>query len=79
MLGLWTPGAVAARLHDRNASLPDRMAAFEKALIAAEIARRGSLKEVYETLGISRKALYDKMQRYGLDKDQADFILPMDG
>ncbi len=28
----------------------------------------GSLKPVYEMLGISRKTLYEKMQKYGLDK-----------
>jgi two-component system, NtrC family, C4-dicarboxylate transport response regulator DctD len=26
------------------------------------------LKPVYEALGISRKTLYEKMQKYGLDK-----------
>ena len=53
-------------------SLADRMAAHEKALIAAAIAANGGrLKETYESLGLSRKALYDKMQRYGLAR--ADF------
>ena len=36
---------------------------------ATEIAAHGgALKPVYKTLGISRKTLYEKMQKYGLDK-----------
>ena len=55
---------------DGNAgSLPDSVAAFEKGLIAAALAAHGgSLKPVYEALGISRKTLYEKMQKYGLDR-----------
>jgi len=38
-------------------------------VIAATIAAHGgSLKPVYETLGISRKTLYEKMQKYNLDR-----------
>lgn len=49
--------------------LAERVADFEKkAISAALLAHGGSLKPVYETLGISRKTLYEKMQRYGLDK-----------
>jgi two-component system C4-dicarboxylate transport response regulator DctD len=57
-------------LPDGNAnSLPDRVAAFEKSMIASALAAHGgSLKPVYESLGISRKTLYEKMQKYGLDK-----------
>jgi len=54
-------------------SLADRMAAHEKALIRATLtAQAGSLKQTYEALGISRKALYEKMQKYGLTKQDAD-------
>ena len=50
-------------------SLPDAMARHEKALIAAGLqAHGGSLKATYAALGISRKALYEKMQKYGLAK-----------
>jgi two-component system C4-dicarboxylate transport response regulator DctD len=50
-------------------SLSDRMAAHEKALIAAALAAHsGSLKATYEALGLSRKALYEKMQKHGLDR-----------
>jgi two-component system C4-dicarboxylate transport response regulator DctD len=51
-------------------TLADRMAEHERALIAASLAANaGRLKDTYEALGISRKALYEKMQRYGLDRE----------
>ena len=42
---------------------------------SAIAAHGGALKPVYETLGISRKTLYEKMQKFGLDKKlvAADF------
>lgn len=53
-------------------TLSDMMAEHEKSLIAAAIAaNRGSLKATYESLGLSRKSLYEKMQKYGLSR--ADF------
>jgi two-component system C4-dicarboxylate transport response regulator DctD len=52
-------------------TLADRVAAHERALIAAELAAQGgSIKDTYESLGLSRKALYDKMQKHGLDRAQ---------
>lgn len=49
--------------------LADRVASYERGLIAsALVAHGGSLKPVYEQLGVSRKTLYEKMQKYGLDK-----------
>ena len=40
-----------------------------KSMIAGALAAHGGgLKPVYESLGISRKTLYEKMQKYGLDK-----------
>lgn len=54
---------------DKTETLADRMAAFEKSQIAAAIsANGGRLKETYESLGLARKTLYDKMQKYGLNK-----------
>lgn len=54
---------------DNSPRLADRVADFERSVIsAALLAQGGSLKAVYESLGISRKTLYEKMQRYGLDK-----------
>ena len=49
--------------------LADRVSAFERNILASAIAAHGgALKPVYEQLGISRKTLYEKMQKYGLDK-----------
>lgn len=50
-------------------SLSAKVAEFEKGIIARTIAsHRGNLKAVYEALGISRKTLYEKMQKYALTK-----------
>lgn len=49
--------------------LAERVGEFERSLIAGAIsAHGGRLKPVYESLGISRKTLYEKMQKYGLDR-----------
>ncbi|TNC61819.1 sigma-54-dependent transcriptional regulator [Rubellimicrobium roseum] len=49
--------------------LADRIAAFERSIIAAAIAANGGrLKPVYENLGVSRKTLYEKMQKHGIDR-----------
>ena len=54
-------------------TLAARMAAHEKSLIMAALtAQGGSLKQTYEALGLSRKALYEKMQKYGLSKTDAE-------
>jgi two-component system C4-dicarboxylate transport response regulator DctD len=51
------------------ARLADRVAAFERSVIAAAIAAHGGrLRRVYESLGVSRKTLYEKMQKHGLDR-----------
>ncbi len=61
-------GVVAQDAPDQ--SLAGQMAKHERALIATALARNGgSLKATYEALGLSRKTLYEKMQRHGLDKD----------
>ncbi|MBZ8119930.1 sigma-54 dependent transcriptional regulator [Roseovarius sp. LXJ103] len=55
---------------DASQSLAHRMADHERALIAASLtAHEGRLKDTYEALGISRKALYEKMVRYDLARD----------
>jgi len=52
-----------------STSLSHRMSDYERALIAASLtAHEGRLKDTYDALGISRKALYEKMVRYGLDR-----------
>ncbi|MCD7108922.1 sigma-54 dependent transcriptional regulator [Rhizobium sp. DKSPLA3] len=54
---------------DEESKLAPRVAAFERGLIARTLAAHGgALRPVYEELGISRKTLYEKMQKYGLDK-----------
>lgn len=59
----------AASVSSSGASLFDQVAAYEKALIAAELARNGgAIKPTYESLNLSRKALYEKMRKYGLGK-----------
>ncbi|MEM6943581.1 MAG: sigma-54 dependent transcriptional regulator [Pseudomonadota bacterium] len=52
---------------EADQSLAALMAAHEKALISASIAAHGGrLKETYAALGLSRKTLYEKMQKHGL-------------
>ena len=72
--GLETGGETSsegeAAVASGGGALAERVAAYERALLAAEIKRQGgSLKATYESLGLSRKALYEKMKRYGLSKD----------
>lgn len=64
VLGLdWMPNAQA----DDGPQLAQRVASFERAIIAGAIAaHQGHLRRVYESLGISRKTLYEKMQKHGL-------------
>lgn len=57
---------------NEGGSLSERMTAYEKQVIESELTSRGgSLKSTYEALRISRKSLYEKMQRYGLK--QSDY------
>ncbi len=54
---------------NETGSLSERVAAYEKQVITAELSSRGGgLRETYEALRISRKSLYEKMQRYGLKR-----------
>lgn len=47
-----------------------RVEHFEKTLLQAELARHGgSIKHTLESLKLARKTLYDKMKKYGLDKN----------
>ncbi|MFT4619478.1 MAG: two-component system C4-dicarboxylate transport response regulator DctD [Sulfitobacter sp.] len=68
VLGLDLSPTSPAPSHD--APLAQQVADHEKALIAASLsAHAGSQKDTYEALGLSRKALYEKMQKYGLSRD----------
>ena len=66
VLGIdWIPGAATPDA----LRLAERVAGFERSVIAATIAAHGGhLRRVYEQLGVSRKTLYEKMQRHGLDR-----------
>jgi two-component system C4-dicarboxylate transport response regulator DctD len=66
VLGIdWISGAATPE----TLRLADRVAGFERSVIAATIAAHGGhLRSVYEQLGVSRKTLYEKMQKHGLDR-----------
>jgi two-component system C4-dicarboxylate transport response regulator DctD len=50
-------------------TLPEHVEAFERALIEQALSESGgAIKQTMELLGLPRKTLYDKMQKYGLDK-----------
>ena len=50
-------------------TLPQHVEAFERALIEQALAESGGvIQENMERLGLPRKTLYDKMQKYGLDR-----------
>ncbi|MBB4188673.1 two-component system C4-dicarboxylate transport response regulator DctD [Sinorhizobium terangae] len=69
VLGLDAEEDDATSVRSNGTRLADKVAAFEKSLIASALAAHGgALKAVYESLGISRKTLYEKMQKFGLDK-----------
>lgn len=67
VLGLGDPGS--SRKNGASQKLSERIAAYEKKIIAAELtAHGGVLKDTHEALGLSRKSLYEKMQKHGLDR-----------
>jgi len=75
VLGLWNGfnGGGTSSAEDFEGPLSERMAAFERAMIEREIRKAGGkLKDVYAALGISRKGLYDKMQKHGIGGADAD-------
>ena len=50
-------------------TLPEHVEAFERALIEQALSESGGIiKDAMQLLGLPRKTLYDKMQKYGLDK-----------
>lgn len=51
-------------------SLAERVADYERNVIAAELtAHGGNLRATYESLQLSRKTLYEKMQKYDLNRE----------
>ncbi|RLQ88127.1 sigma-54-dependent transcriptional regulator [Notoacmeibacter ruber] len=72
VLGLW-PGRRAEPAPEQAAgsegqALSEQLATYEKRLIEAELTRNGGrMKPTYEALGLSRKGLYDKIRRLGIE------------
>lgn len=70
VLGLDLELAAIYQSSPKQNTLSDQIAQYERALISASLqANEGRINQTYEELGISRKALYDKMQKYDLDRD----------
>ena len=66
-LGLDEPGQLADAAPATGLALGEQVDAFERALIAAELARpHSSLRSVAEALGLPRKTLHDKLRKHGL-------------
>ncbi|MDX3926546.1 MAG: sigma-54 dependent transcriptional regulator [Shinella sp.] len=64
-----TPDEAPAPRGGENGRLAEKVSAFEKSVIVGALtAHGGALRPVYESLGISRKTLYEKMQKYGLGR-----------
>ena len=57
-------------LMPQHGTLADKVNAFEKQVIESSIKEHeGSLKATYEALGVSRKTLYDKIQKHGIQSE----------
>ncbi len=68
-----TQGPANAVSAPSEGPLAARLESVEKAILETELRRQGgSLKATYEALGLSRKTLYDKLQRHGIRRE--DFI-----
>lgn len=66
-LGLDEPGQLTEAVPTIGLALGEQVDAFERALIAAELARpHSSLRSVAEALGLPRKTLHDKLRKHGL-------------
>ncbi len=56
-----------------TSDLADQLSSFERLLIQRTLAENeGRLKPTYEALGISRKTLYDKIRKHGLDEREGE-------
>ncbi|WP_407293676.1 sigma-54-dependent transcriptional regulator [Stutzerimonas zhaodongensis] len=80
-LGLDDPAhRVAGSAAAPGKELGEQVDAFERALIAAELARpHSSLRSVAEALGLPRKTLHDKLRKHGLVFHDAGGTPPDDG
>ena len=55
---------------ENSGTLGERMDRFERDVLVATLAAHdGSLKATYESLGLARKTLYEKMQKHGLRRE----------
>lgn len=80
VLGLWdgvSPGGEEARDGGASAGngglLADQLVAHERRIIEQTLMRHdGQMKATYEALGLSRKGLYDKIRRLGIDVGTLD-------
>ncbi|MEZ5871124.1 MAG: sigma-54 dependent transcriptional regulator [Nitratireductor sp.] len=74
VIGLWNGEDESEIPGDppQSADLASMMATYERDILKRELARNeGRIKPVYVTLGISRKALYEKMRKHGIQaRDQ---------
>ena len=69
VLGMWN-GFVTPKVTEHRGDLASRLQHFERSLIEQELLRNGGkLKPTYESLGLSRKGLYDKMKRLGIQTE----------
>jgi two-component system C4-dicarboxylate transport response regulator DctD len=52
-------------------TLPSMIEKYEQRLIEQALSQaQGSIKQTYEALGIPRKTLYDKLAKYGIDRQR---------
>ncbi|MEM5470152.1 sigma-54 dependent transcriptional regulator [Hoeflea sp. AS60] len=71
VLGMWAGFGSESDVGLETGNLSERVDAFERAVIVAEIKRNGgALKPTYERLGVSRKGLYEKMRRLGVSSNE---------
>src|SRR5690606_22165968 len=77
-LGLETTDEESGATAEASArSLNEQVEAFERSLIAAELARgHTSLRSVAEALGLPRKTLHDKLRKHGLSFAESGGIPP---
>ena len=78
VLGLWngfsasSPSGNGAVPADAG-TLADQLAICERRIIEDALKRNdGQMKATYEALGLSRKGLYDKIRRLGIESDTGD-------
>ena len=85
-LGMWSGLDEDNNTHDSKLTsndagsskklLQDHIGQYEAILIKKELDQNnGNMKKTYESLGISRKSLYDKIQKYGLSNSNKKSIM----